>query len=90
MRRMLKLTLLVTVFVIALAAPALAQATDDYTVTVGGEVVTRADGGTGSGQLPFTGSNNTPSLVAIGLAAVVVGGVIVVAARRRSQVLVRT
>jgi LPXTG-motif cell wall-anchored protein len=36
--------------------------------------------------LAFTGSDDTPSFVLIGVAALVVGGVLVVAARRRKQV----
>ena len=38
------------------------------------------------GPWPFTGSNDTPSYVLIGVAAVVIGLVFVVAARRRRQV----
>jgi LPXTG-motif cell wall-anchored protein len=34
------------------------------------------------GQLPFTGSSNTPSLILIGIAALVVGLVLVLAVRR--------
>jgi len=36
--------------------------------------------------LAFTGSNNTPSYVLVGIAALVLGAVLVIAARRRSQV----
>ena len=36
-----------------------------------------------AGQLPRTGSSNTPSLVLIGIAAVLVGLVLVLAVRRR-------
>lgn len=36
--------------------------------------------------LAFTGSNDTPSYVLVGIAALVLGAVLVVAARRRSQV----
>jgi LPXTG-motif cell wall-anchored protein len=36
--------------------------------------------------LAFTGSNDTPSYVLVGIAALVLGGVLVLAARRRSQV----
>jgi LPXTG-motif cell wall-anchored protein len=91
---MLKITLLVAVFLVALGVPAFAQTQgddDDYTppAEVGGTVVTRGQGDPGTGQLPRTGSNNTPSLVLIGLGAIAVGGVIVVASRRRSQVLTR-
>jgi LPXTG-motif cell wall-anchored protein len=35
--------------------------------------------------LAFTGSNNTPSYVLVGIAALVLGAVFVIAARRRSQ-----
>ena len=48
------------------------------TVQTAGVVVAR--------PLAFTGSNNTPTYVLIGLGAVVVGLVLVVAARRRSRV----
>jgi LPXTG-motif cell wall-anchored protein len=56
---------------------------------VGGEVVTRITVQTAPAQvaaLAFTGSDNTPTYVIIGAAAVVVGLVLVVAARRRSKV----
>jgi LPXTG-motif cell wall-anchored protein len=58
---------------------------------VGGISVTRTEtGGTTSGRLPFTGSSdNTPSMVLIGLSAVAVGGVLVVGVRRRQAVLQR-
>ena len=48
------------------------------TVQTAGEVVAR--------PLAFTGSNNTPTYVLIGVGAVVVGLVLMVAARRRSRV----
>ncbi|MFN8027727.1 MAG: LPXTG cell wall anchor domain-containing protein [Acidimicrobiia bacterium] len=48
------------------------------TVQTAGENVAR--------PLAFTGSNNTPTYVIIGAAAIVVGLVLVVAARRRSRV----
>jgi LPXTG-motif cell wall-anchored protein len=65
--------------------------------TPGGEVVVRVDVSpnnvvatpTPAAQaqaLAFTGSNDTPSYVLIGVAAVVIGAVFVVAARRRRQV----
>jgi LPXTG-motif cell wall-anchored protein len=40
----------------------------------------------GSRSLAFTGSNDTPSYVLVGIAALVLGAVLVIAARRRSQV----
>jgi LPXTG-motif cell wall-anchored protein len=57
----------------------------------GGVTVVRAEainkGGTSPQKaLAVTGSNNTPSFVLIGLAALVLGFVFVMAARRRSQV----
>lgn len=90
MRRLLKVTLLMAVFLVALGAPALAQ-TDDYTPQVGGLVVTDPVevGGIRVGRLPFTGSDNTPSLVLTGLGVIAAGGVIVIATRRRSEVLQR-
>ncbi len=91
MRRLLKITLLVAVLTVALGAPAaLAQTDDDYTPPPpGGVTVSKTDPGAPSGRLPVTGSDNTPSLVLIGLVAIAVGGIVVVAARRRSQVLAR-
>jgi LPXTG-motif cell wall-anchored protein len=92
MRRLVKITLLVAVFVVALGVPAFAQTTgDDYTPQVGGSQVTRTGAATATkGRLPFTGSDNAPSLALIGLCAIAVGGVLVVAARRRSELLQRT
>ncbi len=94
MRRVLKITLLVAALTLALGIPAaMAQTDDDYTPpTVGGITATRTDTDTGtttSGRLPFTGSDNTPSMVLIGLGAIAVGGIVVIATRRRSQVLAR-
>jgi len=93
MRRLLKITLLVAVLTVAFGVPAaVAQTDDDYTPpSVAGISVTRTGSGTdpGSGQLPYTGSGNAPSLALIGLGAIAVGGIVVVAARRRSQVLAR-
>jgi LPXTG-motif cell wall-anchored protein len=54
-------------------------------VDVAGQAVTRTP--TAQAQaLAFTGSNDTPSYVLVGVAALVVGGVLVVAARRRRSV----
>jgi LPXTG-motif cell wall-anchored protein len=82
-RRLLGVLFSVTVFIM-LAAPA-AFAEGDYPppaprpgpgegVPVPGEV---------PGRLPVTGSDNTPSLILIGIAALVVGLVLVLAVRRR-------
>lgn len=57
---------------------------------IAGEVVSRvtvqAAGQNVARSLAFTGSNDTPTYVVIGAAAVVIGLVLVVAARRRSRV----
>jgi LPXTG-motif cell wall-anchored protein len=63
--------------------------------TPGGEVVVRVDvaaaevtkpaPAAAAQALAFTGSNDTPSYVLVGIAALVLGAVLVVAARRRSQ-----
>jgi LPXTG-motif cell wall-anchored protein len=53
-------------------------------VEVKGAAVTRpAD--PGARALAFTGSNNTPSYVLVGIAALVLGAVLVIAAKRRSR-----
>src|SRR5262245_17677156 len=64
---------------------------DDYTPPdVGGQVVTSGGGtGTSTGQLPFTGSNDTPSWVLVGLALTALGVLFVVATRRRAAVVRR-
>ena len=91
MRRLLKITLLVGVLTLALSAPALAQTDDDdYTPDVGGITATRDETGSSTGRLPFTGSDDTPSMVIVGLALAAVGAVAVVATRRRAQVVART
>jgi len=67
------------------ASTAVAQ-TADYPPTPapgGGQVVVPVQAQAPSaGQLPRTGSSNTPSLVLIGIAALVVGLVLVLAVRR--------
>jgi LPXTG-motif cell wall-anchored protein len=72
--------------VVVWAATAVAQ-TSDYPPTPGGgqvAVPVQAPAqAPAAGQLPRTGSSNTPSLVLIGIAAVVVGLVLVLAVRRR-------
>jgi LPXTG-motif cell wall-anchored protein len=53
---------------------------------IAGNAVTRITKAAEASKLAFTGSNDTPTYVLIGAAAVVVGLVLVVAARRRSRV----
>jgi LPXTG-motif cell wall-anchored protein len=53
-------------------------------VEVKGAAVTRP-AVAGAQALAFTGSNNTPSYVLVGIAALVLGAVLVIAARRRSR-----
>jgi LPXTG-motif cell wall-anchored protein len=90
MRRLLKITLLVGVLTLALSAPAMAQTDDDYTPDVGGITATREESGSSTGRLPFTGSDDAPSLIIVGLGLAAIGAVAVVAARRRSEVVART
>ncbi|HXY92077.1 MAG TPA: LPXTG cell wall anchor domain-containing protein [Acidimicrobiia bacterium] len=56
--------------------------------TAEGATVVRVDAAATTAQQPlaFTGSNNTPSFVLIGVAAVVVGLVLTVGARRRHRI----
>jgi LPXTG-motif cell wall-anchored protein len=59
-------------------------------VGVAGISITRAQDPTVAGasaakSLAFTGSNNTPSYVLVGIAALVLGAVLVIAAKRRSR-----
>jgi LPXTG-motif cell wall-anchored protein len=68
--------------VVVWASTALAQ-TADYPPTPGGGQVVVPVKAPAAGQLPRTGSSNTPSLVLIGIAALVVGLVLVLAVRRR-------
>lgn len=94
MRRLLTSLLLATLGAMLLvgimASTAFAQTTPDPDSGVAGTSVTRTEGqGTATGQLPYTGSDGTPSLVLIGLSAIAVGGVIVVGVRRRQAVLQR-
>jgi LPXTG-motif cell wall-anchored protein len=100
MRRVLTSLLLATLgamLAVGLMASAAFAQEDTPPVTtpeVGGITVTRTDGvdvgGSSTGRLPFTGSSDdTPSLVLIGLSAIAVGGVIVIGARRRQAVLQR-
>lgn len=97
MRKVLTSLLLATLgamFAVGLMASAAFAQEDTPPVTVpdvAGISVTRTEGtdpGT-SGRLPFTGSDNTPSMVLIGLSAVAVGGVLVLGVRRRQAVLQR-
>ena len=64
--------------VVVWASTAVAQTDYPPTPTAGpGEVVPQP------GQLPRTGASNTPSLILIGIAALVAGLVLVLAVRRR-------
>lgn len=58
-------------------------------VGVAGISITRAQptvaGASAAKSLAFTGSNNTPSYVLVGIAALVLGAVLVIAAKRRSR-----
>jgi LPXTG-motif cell wall-anchored protein len=76
-------------FVVVWASTAVAQT--DYPPTPGGggaagggvETVVQPSGaGAATGRLPRTGASSTPSLVLIGVAALVVGLVLVLAVRR--------
>jgi LPXTG-motif cell wall-anchored protein len=69
-----------------------AWAQSDYPPTPGGGGVERVPGVEGvpgavsqptAGRLPRTGSSNTPSLILIGITALVVGVVLVLTVRRR-------
>ena len=74
--------------VVVWASTAWAQTSSDYPPTPGGGGVERVPGvvsqpSAAAGQLPRTGSSNTPSLILIGITALVVGVVLVLAVRRR-------
>jgi LPXTG-motif cell wall-anchored protein len=56
-----------------------------FRITVSPASVTRPPAAAAQ-ALAFTGSNNTPSYLLVGVAALVLGAVLVIAARRRSQV----
>jgi LPXTG-motif cell wall-anchored protein len=55
-------------------------------VRVSAQEAQRAQQGQQAAQLAFTGSNNTPSFILIGVAALIVGIVLTVGARRRARV----
>jgi LPXTG-motif cell wall-anchored protein len=63
-----------------------AGATDYPPTPSGGQAVVPVQAAA-PGQLPRTGSSNTPSLVLIGITALVVGLVLVLAVRRRRAAL---
>jgi LPXTG-motif cell wall-anchored protein len=63
---------------------------DDYTPEVAGEVATQTGTGTATGQLPFTGSNDSPSWILVGLVLTAIGAIFVVATRRRASVARRS
>jgi LPXTG-motif cell wall-anchored protein len=79
-RRLLGILLSVTVFIVVLAPAAWAEG--DYPPAPTAGPVARVPGAAAR-QLPVTGANNTPSLILIGIAALVVGLVLVLAVRRR-------
>jgi LPXTG-motif cell wall-anchored protein len=71
--------------VVVWASAAVAQADYPPTPTAGpGQAVAQPGA---AGQLPRTGASNTPSLLIVGIAAVVVGLVLVLAVRRRRAAL---
>ena len=72
--------------VVVWASTAWAQTSSDYPPTPGAGEAARVPGVVSqpsAGQLPRTGSSNTPSLILIGITALVVGVVLVLAVRRR-------
>jgi LPXTG-motif cell wall-anchored protein len=69
-------------FVVVWASTAGAQTGSYPPAPSGGQAVVPVQA-PAAGQLPRTGSSNTPSLVLIGIAALVVGLVLVLAVRRR-------
>lgn len=82
MRRALVALFSSTLLVVLWASTAWAQA--DYPPTPGPPEVVPAAAAQGQrGALPRTGASNTPSLVMIGIAALIVGLVLVLAVRRR-------
>jgi LPXTG-motif cell wall-anchored protein len=82
MRRAITMLITAALFVVVWVSTAVAQT--DYPLPPpagpGAAAPARA------GQLPRTGGSNTPSLVLIGIAALVVGLVLVLAVRRRRAV----
>jgi LPXTG-motif cell wall-anchored protein len=71
-------------FVVVWASTAVAQTDYPPAPTAGPGQAVRVPGA--AGQLPRTGASNTPSLVLIGVAALVVGLVLVLAVRRHRAV----
>jgi LPXTG-motif cell wall-anchored protein len=70
-------------FVVVWASTAVAQT--DYPPTPGGGEgqIVPVQVPSAAGRLPRTGASNTPSLILIGIAALIVGAVLVLAVRRR-------
>ena len=85
MRRALVVLSTTAVLVVVWASTAVAQT--DYPPTPGGggaeTVLVPVRAPSAAGELPRTGASSTPSLVLIGIAALVVGAVLVFAVRRR-------
>jgi LPXTG-motif cell wall-anchored protein len=70
-------------FVVVWASAAWAEGDYPPSPTAGPGEVTPVRVPGAAGELPKTGGSNTPSLVLIGIAALVVGAVLVLAVRRR-------
>ena len=81
MRRAIAMLSTTALFVVVWASTAVAQ-TDDYPLPPPAAPAAPRP----AAQLPRTGSSNTPSLILIGVAALVVGLVLVLAVRRRRAV----
>jgi LPXTG-motif cell wall-anchored protein len=85
MRRAIAMLITAALFVVVWASTAVAQT--DYPLPPPAGPGAAAPGrAAAAGQLPRTGGSNTPSLVVIGIAALVVGLVLVLAVRRRRAV----
>lgn len=85
MRRAFAVVFTTALFIVLSASTAVAQ-TDYPLPTPGGGEVVRVPGvpaPAAGRRLPVTGADNTPSLILIGVAALVVGLVLVLAVRRR-------
>jgi LPXTG-motif cell wall-anchored protein len=83
-RRLLGVVVSISVFIVLFAPAAFAQS--DYPPSIGPGEAGRAPGVPtpgAAGRLARTGADNTPSLILIGVAALVVGLVLVLAVRRR-------
>ena len=81
MRRAFVVLTTAALFVVVWATTAGAQ-TDYPPTPTSPQAVVPVQAPSAAGQLPRTGSSNTPSLVLIGIAAVLVGLVLILAVRR--------